>query len=210
MSLEFKIDNKGREVFVKEHNMTPTKGNVMPKKAKPEPEDDLEIEDTEDEEETEEEEDETEDADDEEDADEEEEEGDDEETEEESEDEEEEAEPTVKKRGRPPGIKNSPEPTGKKQLGIVLLKNGIAKKVEIIKVMGKNVKVRKPGDKNFPAVRVPITDCRLYEKAAFEKMEEINGKIGSWRDKNGGLFQKLGTLAARKGAGPKINPLEEL
>lgn len=170
----------------------------MPKKAKvAEPEDDLEVEEEETEEESEDEEEESEDE---------------EETEEEDEEESEEAEEDAEEEGE---VEDEAKPakaakSNKVIPGIVLLKNGIAKKVDVVKVMGKNVKVRKPGDKTFPAVRVAIEMARVYEKAAFDKMEENNTKINAWRDKNAALFQKLGSLAGRKGAVKRENPLEEL
>lgn len=214
--LIFKIDSKGKEVIdaeaTEKFNATyrETEKPSMPKKGKADPEDDLELEeDEETEEETEEEEDEedNEESDEEED-DSEGEEEEDEDAEEESEDVEEDG--PKKSRGRPKGSKNKPEPEGKKSVGIVLLKSGVPKKVSILKVMGKNVKVTKPGKHDFPPVRVPITDVRLYSKEAYEALEELSTKIQALRDKQLGIFAKLGNLTARKGVAKKTNLLEEL
>jgi len=184
------------------------------KKSKTE-KDDLDLENEDDEEEAEDEE-ETEEEDEEEDTEEEAEESeeeDEEEADEESEDEEEGEKPKKEagKRGRPKGGKNKIDRKGPEgSLGIVLLRTGVPKQVEILKVMGKNVKVRKPGVKDAPAFRIPITDVRLHDEETFEKLQEVAEKITTLIDKNRGLFSKLSNLAARRGTLGKKNPLEEL
>lgn len=145
----------------------------------------------------------------------EEEEDEEEESEEEDEDEEEESEEEdgeekpKKGRGRPAGTKNKPVDKAEGKQGIILLRTGVPKRVDILKVMGKNVKVRKPGDKAAPVIRIPITEVRLNDDEAFEKMEGIAEKITQLIDKNMGTYSKLMTVAARKSQ-QKRNPIEDL
>lgn len=168
----------------------------MPKNKK-DVEDDLDLENEEEEDEEEESEEEDED---------------DEEEKSEEESEEDEGEKVSKKKGkagRPAGSKGKKSESVEGKQGIILLRTGVPKRVDILKVMGKNVKVRKPGDKAAPVIRIPITEVRLNDDEAFEKMEGIAEKITQLIDKNMGTYSKLMTVAARKSQ-QKRNPIEDL
>lgn len=195
----------------------------MPKKAKP-VDDDLDL----DEEDTEEEEEEEDDDVEEEDDDEEEDEEDDEEAEDDSEDdedeedendEEEEEEKPVKKakrgRGRPAGVPNKKGKLANKsgKLGLIL-RNGIPKKVQIVKVMGKNVKICKPGTKpnaegDIPGVRYPITEVYMFDSDVFDKMTANAEKMTAISDKNYALLKTLQPVVSNKPAAGKRDPLED-
>lgn len=167
----------------------------MPKNKK-DVEDDLDLENEEEEDEEEESEEEDEDEE-------------EEKSEEENEGEEEDKPKKKGKAGRPAGSKGKKSESVEGKQGIILLRTGVPKRVDIIKVMGKNVKVRKPGDKTAPVIRVPITEVRLNDDEAFEKMEGIAEKITQLIDKNVGTYSKLMTVAARKSQ-QKRNPIEDL
>lgn len=194
----------------------------MPKKAKP-VDDDLDLDEDEDTEEEETEEEDDSEDDDEDDSDDDVEEDDDEEEEEEdSDDEEEEDEAPVKSkkvvkrgRGRPANSPNKTPSVRSKvgKLGIIL-RNGIPKRVQIVKVMGKNVKVCKPGTKpdtdgSMPGVRIPITEVYMFEDSVFEKMSANAEKMTAISDKNYALLKTLQPVVSGSKAAGKRDPLED-
>lgn len=143
-----------------------------------------------------------------------------EEEEEESEEDDEEEEAPVKSskkkrgRGRPPGTKNKKGQLANKtgKLGIIL-RNGIPKRVQIVKVMGKNVKICKPGSKpnadgEIPGVRYPITEVYMFDDEVFEKMGANAERMSTFSDKNYALLKTLQPVVSNKVVG-KRDPLED-
>lgn len=168
----------------------------MPKK-NVEPDDDLDLEedDTEDEE-TEEEDDSEGDND-----------SDDEEEEtEDSDDDETEEEEKPRRRGRPKGAKS--KNTKERSTGIIL-RQGLPKKVKIVRVMGKNVKVGKYGSSDDSVtVRIPVSDVYIYDDDVYNKMVANGEKITALRDKNFALLKNLQPVISAKKVG-KVDPLSD-
>jgi len=97
--------------------------------------------------------------------------------------------PAKRKAGRPKGSgagKDTRQDTIKKgKLIGVVLRGGIPKRVQIIKVMGRNVKATKVGEKDVTkSLRIPISDVFEYEEAIYEKMQLRAEKIQRLIDAN--------------------------
>lgn len=177
----------------------------MPKKGKPvdDLEDELEGEEEEETEDGEEETEEEEESEDEEES--------DEEEEEEADEDEPAAKPEKRGRGRPKGTAKSSNLKKGKLLGIVLV-NGLPKRVQIIKVMGRNVRATKVGEKNPEDnnLRIPISDVFEYEEAIFEKMQDRAEKIKRLIDANiSDATNRLRPISAPRKMARKGNPLED-
>lgn len=108
------------------------------------------------------------------------------------------------------GKVNGKAKTKGRLIGIVL-RDGIPKRVQIVKVMGRNVKATKVGEKDeSKALRIPISDVFEYDEAVYDKMMIRAEKIIRLKEANvSDATNRLKSIAAPRSMVRRGDPMRD-